>query len=160
MLLAGCAPPAFLAPPVFPARPTATPLPPAALPTLTPATLGELVRIERTASIEGNLPLLAALWAEDARMVDGRGTPDPADDYIWQGRAAILSRYTLAVFPAPPPPLNAADLAATTLTLSGGTATLVNGGDRWRMIQRSGRWWLLELVYSAPENSAPENSAP
>jgi hypothetical protein len=105
---------------------------------------------EREASIQGNLPLLAALWAEDGRIVDGRGSVETSDDYIWTGRAAILYRYQLAVFPSPPPPLTPPDLASATLSVQGNHATLVNAGDRWRFTRQEGRWWLQELVYSAP----------
>jgi hypothetical protein len=112
--------------------------------------LPTLVIAEREASIEGNLPLLATLWAEDGRIVDGRGTSGDSDDYVWAGRAAILDRYRLAVFPAPPPPLTLAELAGATLTAEGDAATLLNGGDRWRFVLRDGRWWLQELTYRVP----------
>lgn len=108
------------------------------------------VVIEREASASGNLALLAALWAEDGRIVDGRGTVSPTDDYVWSGRAAILDRYEIAVFPAPPPLLTIDDLADATLTMEAEQATLINGGDRWQFILRDGRWWLHQLVYSAP----------
>ena len=96
------------------------------------------------------LPLLAALWAENSRIVDGRGTAEESDNYIWDGRAAILDRYKLAVFPAPPPPLDPVALTSATLTVEGSKATLTHQGDRWRFVQDDGRWWLLELVYSQP----------
>jgi hypothetical protein len=117
---------------------------------VTAETLPTLVVAEREASIEGNLPLLASLWAEQGRIVDGRGSTETSDDYVWAGRAAILDRYQLAVFPAPPPPLTLAELGDATLTVEGESATLVNGGDRWRFVLQEGRWWLQELVYSAP----------
>jgi hypothetical protein len=129
---------------------TATPPPPSLVSAVTSVTLPSLVVAEREASISGNLPLLAALWAEDGRIVDGRGSADTSDDYVWQGRAAILDRYRLAVFPAPPPHLALSDLTGATLTVSGDSATLINGGDHWRFTLRDGRWWLQELVYSSP----------
>jgi hypothetical protein len=106
--------------------------------------------MEREASIHGNLPLLATLWAENGRIVDGRGTAEESDNYVWNGRAAILDRYRLAVFPAPPPPLDPTALTSVTLTVEGSEAMLTNQGDRWRFVQAEGRWWLLELVYSQP----------
>jgi hypothetical protein len=134
--------------------------PPAPLPTVPPlpapisdtstAALPALVMAEREASIQGNLPLLAALWAEDGRLVDGRGSVETSDDYSWAGRAAILDRYQLAVFPSPPPPLTPSELANATLSVQGSSATLVNDGDRWRFTLQEGRWWLQELVYSTP----------
>jgi hypothetical protein len=117
---------------------------------ITAETLPTLVVAEREASIAGNLPLLASLWAEQGRIVDGRGSAETSDDYVWAGRAAILDRYRLAVFPAPPPPLTLTELTNATLTVEGDSATLVNGGDRWRFVLQDGRWWLQELVYSAP----------
>jgi hypothetical protein len=116
----------------------------------TAETLPEWIVLERDASIQGNLPLLSALWAEDGRIVDGRGTENAADDYVWQGRAAILDRYRLAVFPAPPPPLTLDELADATLSVEGDSATLINGGDRWRFTRQEGRWWLQELTYRSP----------
>ena len=100
---------------------------------------------ERDASRRGDLPLLAMLWAGDARIVDSRGTAEPSDDYVWQGRNALLDRYAIAVFPAPPPPLE--EPLALDITASGDMATATLGVDRWRFVQRDGRWWLLELAY-------------
>ena len=124
--------PSPLPAPAFAALPAADALPP-------------LVLAERAAARRSDLPLLAALWAEDARIVDGRGTADSSDDYRWQGRAALLDRYAVAVFPAPPPPL--AEPLALEIAADGDVATATLGGDRWRFVRRAGRWWLLELVY-------------
>jgi hypothetical protein len=107
-----------------------------------------LIAAERAAAHTGDLATLSQLWAADARVVDGRGTPDPADDYVWSGRAAILDRYVVAVFPNPPPPL--ADLDGLVLTVDGDEATASHGGDHWRFVRRDGRWWIAELVYSSP----------
>jgi hypothetical protein len=105
----------------------------------------QLIAAEREASRRGDLLLLAQLWAPDGRIVDGRGTGDPADDFTWPDRAAILDRYRLAVFPAPPPPL--AGLPAPALTVQGDAAQAVNGGDRWLFRYAAGRWWIAELRY-------------
>ncbi len=110
--------------------------------------LPHLVEAERQASINKDLGLLTQLWAEDSRIVDGRGTAASADDYQWVGRAAILDRYQVAVFANPPPPLE--KLNDLTLKLSGDTATARHGQDRWRFVKRDGRWWLAELRYSQP----------
>lgn len=103
---------------------------------------------ERLAAGDGDLGLLRQLWAVDARIVDGRGTPEDSDDYVWAGRDAILDRYELAVFPAPPPPLDNAQLAALAITVEGGTAQAELGVDRWRFVYRDGRWLLAELRYN------------
>jgi hypothetical protein len=117
---------------------------------VTADTLSTLVIIEREASIQGNLSLLATLWTENGRIVDGRGSIANEDNYVWMGRAAILDRYRLAVFPAPPPPLTLAELAGATLTVEGDNATLINGSDHWHFVRQDGRWWLQELIYSVP----------
>lgn len=143
VLLAGCSAPSRPLP-----TPAPTPAPPAMAAAPAAQALPSLVMAERQASASGDLAALAQLWAADARILDGRGTPDPADDYIWAGRAAILDRYRLAVFPSPPPLLAASDLQTATVQLEGDQAALTRDGDRWRFVQRDGRWWLLELIYN------------
>jgi hypothetical protein len=108
--------------------------------------LPALLQAEREAARGSDWALLAHLWAEESRIVDRRSTPDPADDYIWAGRAALLDRYVVAVFPNPPPPLTLpADLPFQVI---GDRATLQNGIDRWTFVYQAGRWWLAELVYN------------
>ena len=107
--------------------------------------LPQLVAAERAASRSGDLPLLAQLWAPEARIVDGHGTPATGDDFVWAGRAAILDRYRVAVFPAPPPAFDT--LPALTLDVAGDRATATLGQDRWAFAWQEGRWWLLELAY-------------
>src|SRR5690606_8523293 len=109
--------------------------------------LPALVMAERQAARSGDIVALAQLWAADARIVDGRGTPEPADDYRWSGRAAVLDRYRLAVFPSPPPPLSEADLQNASIQIDGDRATLHRNGDRWHFVYQDGRWWLLALSY-------------
>lgn len=145
LLLAGC-----LAPTPAPLSPLSTPTPIAAPAYLT-APLAEaapqMLLAERQAAVERNLPLLNLLWAADARIVDTRATADPADDAIWNGLPAILDRYTIAVFPSPPPLLTPVDLAALVITPEGDRAHLALGQDRWLLVQAGGRWWLQELRY-------------
>ena len=139
--LAGCT---RTAPPLPPTPDLITAIP--AFVTLPAAqALPELVLAERSAAGVCDLATLRHLWAEDARIIDGRGTPDPADDFVWSGRAAILDRYILAVFPAPPPPFAA--VPVLTATIDGGAATAILGADAWRFSFREGRWWLQELAY-------------
>ncbi len=107
-----------------------------------------LIATERQAAIDGDLVLLSRLWAPDARIVDGRGTPDSADDYVWQGCDAILDRYALSVFPAPPPPLSREQLADLVLTVEGDAAHAELGVDRWRFVRQNGHWLLAELRYN------------
>jgi hypothetical protein len=107
-----------------------------------------LIEAERQASIDRNVGLLAQLWAEESRIIDGRGTRQLEDDYVWAGRAAILDRYVVAVFPNPPPPL--ALHGALAFQVTGDTATARYRQDRWRFVKRANRWWLSELRYSQP----------
>ncbi|MBK8800223.1 MAG: hypothetical protein IPM07_29720 [Anaerolineales bacterium] len=89
----------------------------------------------------------------DAAPIVGRGRAhrrqprhaDPTDDYIWNGRDAILDRYALAVFAVPPPPFTAPPNLDVTRTGDAAAASL--GADRWRFRFAAGRWWLQELAY-------------
>ncbi len=105
-----------------------------------------LILAERQAAIDQDLALLGALWATDARIVDGRNSVTPEDDYIWQGRAAILDRYRVAVFPFALPPLAALDAAAE-ITVTGAAATVRHGPDVWQLRKAEQRWWLTALRY-------------
>lgn len=146
MLLSGCtrtappAPPDLFATALAPtgAAPHAATLP-------ADAALPALVLAERAAASARDLATLRQLWAEDAQIIDRRGTPDPADDFVWRGRNAILDRYTLAVFPAPPPPFDGTP--NLTVTIDGDTAIALLGSDAWKFTFHDGRWWLQELAY-------------
>lgn len=107
--------------------------------------LPQFVASERDAAIRGDR---AASWRSCGRRIRASWTATvrrTADDFIWAGRAAILDRYDLAVFPSPPPafatppafrPQVAGDIAAASL-----------GNDAWRFQWDGQRWWLLELRY-------------
>ena len=86
-----------------------------------------MISAEREAARTGDLVTLGQLWAEEARIIDGRGTPDPADDYLWAGRDAVLDRYVVAVFPNPPPPLE--ELPRFDLNLVDDRATVHHQND-------------------------------
>jgi len=108
-----------------------------------------LILAERQATIQHDLALLGQLWAEDAQIVDGRNTSVTDDDYRWQGRAAILDRYQVAVFPFDLPPLTA--LAAdASITITGDRATVLHGNDQWQLVKAEQRWWLTTLRYATP----------
>ncbi len=144
-LLAGCN-----APPATPVAANA-PVPistPVSEPDDPTAAAAQLVLWERQGSATGDRTLLEQLWAEDARVVDGRGTAEPTDDYVWAGRIAVLDRYVVAVFPHPPPVLAVAP--TFTVTVTGNQASARNSTDRWRFVYQAGRWWLAELIYSRP----------
>lgn len=130
------------------------PIPPTPVPTATPppfvaeaadVAIPKLIAAEREASRTGDLALLAQLWAPDGRIVDGRGTPDTGDDFIWGSREALLDRYRIAVFPSPPPPFDGPPAPAITVGDDRAEATL--GQDHWVFIWQEGRWWAMELAY-------------
>ena len=130
------------------------------LPEMTPvaAALPKLIVLERTAILAGDIELLGALWHADARIVDARGTTDMRDDHAWNGRAAILDRYLVAVFANPPPLLEEADVAlqlayAVDLAdapVDGVEVAGISGTDRWRFVWQDKRWWMFELIYGLP----------
>ena len=108
-----------------------------------------LISAERVAAIEGNAPLLEALWAPEALIIDGRATDSAADDYVWQGRSAILDRYNLAVFPSPPPSITEDHFDSLIVTMPKDNAISAKlGVDRWIFTRRGDRWFLQELRYN------------
>lgn len=109
--------------------------------------IAALLIAERQAAMAHDLPVLGQLWADTAQIVDGRNSTTPNDDYLWQGRAAILDRYQVAVFPFVLPPLVTLDASAV-ITITGERATVQHLTDRWQLIKIDGRWWLNELKYS------------
>ena len=110
-----------------------------------------LIITEREATIQHDLTLLGQLWAEDAQIVDGRNTSATDDDYRWQGRAALLDRYQVAVFPFDIPPLTT--LAAdASITINGNKATVLHDNDQWQLVKADQRWWLASLRYATPES--------
>jgi hypothetical protein len=142
---------------LLPAACTRTPssMPPTPLPAATPPAfvaeaadiaLPQLVAAEREASRAGDLALLTQLWAPGARIVDGRGTAEIGDDFIWSSREAILDRYRVAVFPSPPPPFDGPPELA--IAVDGDRAEATLGQDHWVFLWQEGRWWAVELAYS------------
>lgn len=118
-----------------------------------------LITAERGAARAGDLGGLADMWTSDARIIDGRGTEDPDDDFVWSGQDAIMDRYILAVLPAPPPPLDDAALESLrVLSDSEGPQSdetrppevihVELGIDRWTLTFVDGRWRLAELRYN------------
>lgn len=148
LILAGCGALPAPTPPAAAAVDAPADLPPAVSGTPEEAAPA-LIMTEREAARTRDLALLARLWAADARIVDGRSSGEPGDDYAWQGRDAILDRYVLAVFPAPPPDLDAEQLSdLEVIRSSEGAAQAQVGIDHWTLVYRDGRWWLAELRYN------------
>lgn len=106
-----------------------------------------LILAERQAAIAHDIVSLGQLWADNAQIVDGRNSITPDDDYRWQGRAAILDRYQVAVFPFVLPPLTALDASAV-ITITGKQALVQHLTDEWQLTKVAERWWLTELNYS------------
>lgn len=138
-MAAGCAPGPVAAPP--PPQPTA--VVPATYAAEADVALPALLLAERNAAAARDLVTLGSLWAEEGSVHETRGTDATGDDYHWQGRAAVLNRYRVAVFANPPLPLEAAPVLA--VVVAGEMASAESGVDKWRFVQRDGRWWLLEL---------------
>ena len=107
-----------------------------------------LIEAERLGSIEQDLRALSLLWRQDARIIDGRTTTTVEDDYIWSGKAALLDRYTVAVFPNPPPPI--AKPMQLEILVDGENARVLHGVDAWQFVRKNGRWWIAELTYQRP----------
>ncbi len=150
LLIGGCSsvPAPTPTPPQSPFESTLDPAMVSALAADAAVAVPALIVAERTASAATNLAILSSLWHPKARIVDGRDTSDPADDYIWQDRAAILDRYELAVFPNPPPLFEATPMFD--LVQDGLSVTVVNGVDEWQFVYEDGRWWITELAYQRP----------
>ena len=108
-----------------------------------------LIAAEREASRTADLALLSVLWADDARIVDGRSTSDSQDDFVWEGKSAILDRYMIAVFPAPPPALDATQLASLRFVEREPNRIVAElGVDRWTFVRNGDRWYIAELRYN------------
>ncbi|MEM7125268.1 MAG: hypothetical protein AAF702_03005 [Chloroflexota bacterium] len=124
---------------------------------------------ERQLIATQNLVGLGLLWSKDAQIIDGRSTESTEDDYIWSGRAAILDRYKVAVFPTPPPLLDLpTDLEIECVNTNGQPSDALDcmladsefreallvrvkrGGDLWEFTWQEGRWWISGLTYSSP----------
>lgn len=121
---------------------------PSAIYTSAEQAIPSLIEIERVGSIEGDLALLGQLWSDDARIIDGRNTAASDDDYVWDGKDAILDRYVVAVFPNPPPPMT--ESLFLDVLVDGDRASVINGVDHWRFVRRGDRWWITELAYQRP----------
>ncbi len=123
-----------------------------------------LLATESRGVVNKDMDLLAAIWAEDAVVIDAKHTPDaPADDARWQGLDAVLDRYVTLVFPGNPTVAAPADVQ---IIIDGDRAEAVSttrindelspGGDKWTFVKRDGRWFIQSLTY----NLEPEaNSA-
>src|SRR5690606_10847455 len=64
--------------------------------------------------VSQEIDALMRLWAEDARVVDAKNTPDNSeDDQVWEGKDAIRHRYVRTVFPGAPAVVDHGDESIT-----------------------------------------------
>lgn len=154
-VLAACSPPA---PPKrgVGQRPTLSPRTPTVQPAGAEEAIRQLVEAEGAGVVSQDINGLMDLWAQDARIVDAKHTPENvSDDARWGGRDAIRERYVVLVFPGNPGQAGPADL---TIAIDGDRATAASttrigsetspGGDRWEFEKRDGRWWITQLTYN------------
>ncbi len=140
------------------ATPTPAPRPTSPVPVFDDdeAAIRWLLEAESRGVVNKDMDLLAAIWAEDAVVIDAKHTPDDAsDDARWQGIDAVLDRYVTLVFPGNPTMAAPADMQ---ITVDGDTATALSttrindelspGGDSWTFVKRDGRWFIQSLTYN------------
>jgi hypothetical protein len=124
----------------------------------TEATLRALLDAEGTFVVSQEIDSLMQLWADDAKIVDARNTPDEtSDDQVWEGRDAIRNRYVRIVFPGAPAAVDHSDQQIT-LDASGNQAVVESttaigneiapAGDRWELVLRDGCWYIFNLTYN------------
>ncbi|MBL7200129.1 MAG: nuclear transport factor 2 family protein [Anaerolineae bacterium] len=120
------------------------------------AALHALIAAEGEAARTRDAERLESLWAVDALVRDANHTPDnPQDDRVWQGRDAILSRYTSVIFYLTLDEMGPVDLvidvqgdaAVVTGTTRIGTE-LSPGGERWTFARREGGWQITGITFN------------
>ena len=115
-----------------------------------------LLIVEGELVVAQNIDPLMLLWADDARIVDAKNTPDDsADDQIWDGVDAIRNRYVRIVFPGAP---SVVDHGDEMITIEGDTAQVEStttigsevapAGDHWEMVRRDACWYIASLTYN------------
>ncbi len=127
-----------------------------------------LLGAESRGVVNKDMNLLAAIWSEDAQVIDAKHTPDdPSDDTRWQGIDAVLDRYVTLVFPGNPTQAAPSDVS---IDIQGNRATAISttqinderspGGDRWTFVKRNGRWYIQSLTYNLePQSSSGPSSS-
>jgi ketosteroid isomerase-like protein len=118
--------------------------------------LKTLIAAEGEAARAHDAERLASLWAEDGVVRDARHTPgDPSDDGVWQGRDAIMSRYTSTIFYLTLEEMGPIDLA---FDIRGDQAVVTGttrigdevspGGERWTFARQDGEWVIKGITFN------------
>jgi ketosteroid isomerase-like protein len=120
------------------------------------AAIRSLISEEGEAARTRDAERLESLWAVDGTVRDANHTPDdPLDDKVWQGRDAIMSRYTSVIFyltldQVGPIELSIdvqGDVAVVTGTTRIG-AELSPGGERWTFARHKGEWQITGIAFN------------
>ncbi len=143
-----------------PTQPLPTPTPPPAG-IIPPGASDEeailaLLQAESRGVVEKDIDLLAAIWSDDAIIIDAKHTPnDPGDDTRWVGLDAVLDRYVTLVFPGNPTFALPADVQ---ITITGEHAEARSStqigqersphGDQWTFKKVQGQWRITSLTYN------------
>jgi ketosteroid isomerase-like protein len=106
--------------------------------------------------VSQDIEALMKLWAENAKVMDAKNTPNDAnDDQLWAGKDAIRHRYVRIVFPGAPKEVDHND---EQITINGDTAQVqsttaigsevAKAGDHWEMVRQGGCWYLESLTFN------------
>ncbi len=148
LLFSGCQQPQSAPPPPLPEM-----IPPGAS---DEEAIMALLQAEGRGVVEKDIDLLAALWLDDAVIIDAKHTPnDPNDDTRWEGLDAVLDRYVTLVFPGNPTFALPADVQISIVgDRAEARATTQIGderspqGDRWTFKRVQGGWRIASLTYN------------
>ena len=119
-----------------------------------------MIAAEGRAARERDADRLASLWADDSVVRDARHTPDDmSDDRVWEGRDAIMSRYTSEIFyltleDAGPMDL-VFDVRGDAAVVTGTTRMgdeVSPGGERWTFARQRGGWVIAGITFNLEAN--------
>jgi ketosteroid isomerase-like protein len=122
-----------------------------------------VIAAEGRAARERDADRLASLWAEDGVVRDARHTPDDmSDDQVWEGRDAIMSRYTSEIFyltleDAGPMDL-VFDVRGDAAVVTGTTRMgdeVSPGGERWTFARQRGGWVITGITFNLEDSGRP-----
>jgi len=120
------------------------------------AAIRALIAAEGWAACSRDADRLESLWAAEGVVRDANHTPDdPTDDRVWQGRDAVMSRYTSVIFNLTLEEIGPVDLvidvrgdgAVVTGTTRIG-AEVSPGGERWTFARRGREWQIVDITFN------------